>query len=89
MALGASPGQVKRLVVRHGLALVLPGVVFGLAGAAALTRFLGSLLFGVKPIDPLTFALVTGLLLIVAAAACWVPARRAVSSDPLTALRGE
>ena len=89
MALGASPGQVRHLVVRHGLALVTPGVLLGLAGAAALTRFLGSLLFGVKPIDPMTFALVTGLLLIVAAAACWVPARRAVSSDPLTALRGE
>jgi predicted permease len=89
MALGASPGQVSRLVVRHGLALVLPGVVLGLAGAAMLTRFLGSLLFGVKPIDPLTFASVTGLLLIVAALACWIPARRAVSSDPLTALRGE
>ena len=89
MALGASPGQVKRLVVRHGLALVVPGVLFGLAGAAVLTRFLGSLLFGVKPIDPLTFAMVTALLLVVAAAACWVPARRAVSSDPLTALRGE
>ncbi|HKP30083.1 MAG TPA: ABC transporter permease, partial [Gemmatimonadales bacterium] len=89
MALGASPGQVRRLVVRHGLMLVLPGVALGLLGAAALTRFLGSLLFGVKPIDPLTFGLVTGLLLVVAAAACWVPARRAVAADPLTSLRGE
>ena len=89
MALGASPGQVSRLVVRHGLTLVLPGVAFGLVGAAVLTRFLASLLFGVKPVDPLTFSVVTGLLLVVAAAACWVPARRAVSSDPLTALRGE
>jgi ABC-type antimicrobial peptide transport system permease subunit len=81
MALGASPGQVRGLIVRHGLALVLPGVALGLAGAAAMTRFLGSLLFGVKPIDPLTFGAVTFMLLGVAAAACWIPARRATSSD--------
>jgi predicted permease len=89
MALGASPGQVKGLVIRHGLSLVLPGVVLGLAGAAMLTRFLAALLFGVKPIDPLTFGLVTVVLLSVAAFACWIPARRAVAADPLTSLRGE
>ena len=89
MALGAAPGQVRRLVVRHGLGLVLPGIALGLLGAAGLTRFLGSLLFGVKPIDPVTFGTVTAVLLAVAVAACWVPARRATSSDPLSALRGE
>jgi putative ABC transport system permease protein len=89
MALGAAPGQVRRLVVRHGLGLVLPGIAFGLLGAAGLTRFLGSLLFGVKPIDPVTFGTVTAVLLAVAVAACWIPARRATSTDPLSALRGE
>jgi ABC-type antimicrobial peptide transport system permease subunit len=82
MALGATPGQVKRLVVRHGLRLVLPGVLLGLVGALALTRFLDSQLFGVKPVDPLTFAAVTVVLLAVAAAACWFSARRATTSDP-------
>jgi putative ABC transport system permease protein len=69
-------------VLRHGLALVLPGVALGLLGAALLTRFLGSLLFGVKPIDLPTFAVVTAMLLAVAAAACYFPARRATNSDP-------
>jgi putative ABC transport system permease protein len=89
MALGASSGQVRGLVVRHGLTLVVPGIALGLLGAAGLTRFLASLLFGVKPIDPVTFGAVTAMLLLVAGLACWVPARRATSSDPLSALRGE
>ena len=89
MALGASPGQVKRLVVRHGLALVLPGVVMGLFGAAALTRFLGSLLFGVKPIDPLTFIAVALVVALVALLALVLPARRAMRLDAVAALRTE
>ncbi len=89
MALGASPATVRALVLRHGLRLVVPGVLLGLAGATVLTRFLRSLLFGVKPIDPVTFAAVSVVLVAVAAAACWIPARRATGTDPLTALRGE
>jgi putative ABC transport system permease protein len=89
MALGAQRLDVLRLVVRQGMLLVLIGLVIGLAGASALTRMMSSLLFGVTAKDPLTFAVVAALLSIVALLACYIPARRAMRVDPLTALRYE
>jgi putative ABC transport system permease protein len=89
MALGAQRGDVRRLVVNRGVKLAATGVAIGLAGALALTRFLSSLLFGVKPADPFTFAGVALLLAGVAVLACYVPARRAMRVDPIVALRYE
>ncbi|MFN8572074.1 MAG: FtsX-like permease family protein [Gemmatimonadaceae bacterium] len=82
MALGASSAAVLRMVVREGLAMSAVGVVLGIAGALALTRLLQSLLFGVTPADPVTFAGVSILLTLVAVLASIVPARRAASVDP-------
>jgi ABC-type antimicrobial peptide transport system permease subunit len=89
MALGAQRATVVGEVVRRGLVLVVLGVMLGLAGAFALTRTLTSFLFGVQPTDPATFAAVSALLLFVALLASYVPARRAASVDPVTALRAE
>jgi putative ABC transport system permease protein len=89
MALGAGSDQLLRLVVRQGMAPVLAGVALGAAGALGAGRVLRSLLFGVGPTDPLIFALVTGFLLAVALMACYLPARRAAMTDPMTALRNE
>ena len=89
VALGADPRSVARLVVRQGLALALTGAAVGLAGALALTHLMESLVFGVKPTDPYTFALVAALLVAVAAAASYLPARRAARVDPMAALRAE
>ena len=89
MALGARPFDVLKLVVRQGMMLALIGIVVGLAGALALTRVISSLLFGVTERDPITFGVVTALLLVVAFIACFVPARRATKVDPLVALRYE
>jgi putative ABC transport system permease protein len=86
-ALGARRGQVLALVVGHGLALVLSGLVLGAAGAFAASRLLTSLLFGVRPTDPTTFAIAALLLVAVVGAACYLPARRAVDIDPNVALR--
>jgi predicted permease len=89
MAVGARPEQIVRLIVGDGLSLAAPGVVVGLAAAAALTRFMRSLLYGVEPFDPASFVQLPLLVLAAAALAAWLPARRAASGDPLRALRGE
>jgi putative ABC transport system permease protein len=89
MALGATSSRVLRMVVLEGLSLTVGGVVLGTVGAFALTRVMQSLLFGVTPTDPLTFATVTGVLALVAVAACIIPARRASRVDPQLALRGD
>ena len=89
MAIGAQRGDVLKLVVGQGLKLAVAGVAIGIAGALALTRFLSSILYGVTPTDPLTFAAVSFILIAVALAACYLPARRAAKVDPMVALRYE
>jgi predicted permease len=89
MALGASFGDVLRLVIRQGLALTLAGVAIGLAGAVALTRVMSSLLYGVSPTDALTFLIISAMLSAVALLASYIPARRAAKVDPMIALRHE
>jgi predicted permease len=87
IALGAEPRDIFGLVLRQGAILAFAGIVIGLGASFALTRTLRSLLFGVSATDPLTFAAVAILLLLVALLACYLPARRAMRTDPLTALR--
>jgi predicted permease len=89
MALGAARRDVVKLVVGQGLRLAVAGIAIGLVGAWALTRFLASLLFGVKPTDPLTFVGVCLILAVVAVLASYLPARRATRVDPMVALRYE
>src|SRR5690606_37632256 len=89
MALGASTGNVRSMVVRQGLLLAGAGVAFGLIAAALLSRLMTSLLFGVRAIDPLTYLLVAGGLVFIAVLASLVPAIRAASVDPSLALRAE
>jgi putative ABC transport system permease protein len=89
MALGAQRGQVVGLVLRGGAILTASGITLGLAGSAAGARFLQDLLFGVTPLDPLTFAAVSLLFGLVATAASYLPARRATTVDPMVALRSE
>jgi macrolide transport system ATP-binding/permease protein len=89
MALGAEAGDVHRLVVGRGMLLAVVGAALGLAGAFGVTRFLQSMLYGVRPVDPVTFLAVGVLLLLVALAGCYVPARRATRVDPMTVLRFE
>ncbi|HEY0701335.1 MAG TPA: ABC transporter permease [Candidatus Acidoferrales bacterium] len=89
LALGAQRADIFRLTFGEAARLAVAGSVIGLAGAAVVTRFMSTLLFGVSPHDPLTFIFVAAFLLAVAAAACIIPARRAVQVDPITALRYE
>jgi putative ABC transport system permease protein len=89
MALGAQRGNVLRLVMRKGLMWTVTGVAIGVGVALALTRFMSSLLFEVSASDPLTFAIVPLVLIVVALLACYIPARRATKVDPLVALRYE
>jgi putative ABC transport system permease protein len=89
MALGAERGGILRMVLRQGLELTVAGSVIGLLGAAALTRAMASLLFGISATDPMTFAAVPLVLLATAMIASYIPARRATRVDPVVALRDE
>jgi predicted permease len=89
LALGAQADDVLRFVVQRGMRLALAGIGAGLLASFALTRLMKTLLFGVSATDPLTFGGIASLLLVVAFAACFIPARRATKADPLAALRSE
>lgn len=89
IALGAQPRTVATMVARQGMALTGIGIVFGVALFALLARYLRSLLYGIEPGDPLTLAGVSLVLVMIAALASWLPARRAARSDPMNALRAE
>jgi len=89
LALGAKPGHLVATVVKQGLAIALTGAAIGTAAAAALTRLMSGLLFGVSPLDPITFAAVTLLLIAIALVASYIPARRAARTNPMSALRTE
>jgi putative ABC transport system permease protein len=89
VAVGAGSGNILRLVIGEGFRLSVIGIIAGLAGTIVLTRLMQSLLFEVSPTDPVTLIGVTFLLLIVAWGACYIPARRAANTDPITALRHE
>ena len=89
MALGAHPGDILSLVLRRGMKLTLIGMALGLMGAVASTRLLRDMLFGIKPVDPLTFAAMTLLLMCISLVACFLPARRATKVDPMNVLRSE
>jgi ABC-type antimicrobial peptide transport system permease subunit len=87
IALGAQAGDVLKSVLTQELKLALAGIVIGLTAAFSLTRWMKSLLFEVRPTDPMTFAVTALSLITVALLACWIPARRATRVDPLATLR--
>jgi ABC-type antimicrobial peptide transport system permease subunit len=89
MALGANRSNVRQLILGQGAQLAVVGLALGLIGAFAVTRLLATLLYGVSPTDPATFASVTLLLGAVALVACYLPARRAMRMDPMAVLRAE
>jgi len=89
MALGANPGDILRIVLSEGASLTIAGILVGIGGALALTRLMTTLLYGVKPTDPLTFVEMIAMVLVVALLACFLPARRAIRVDPIIALRYE
>jgi putative ABC transport system permease protein len=89
LALGATPRQVQRFVLRQGAIVTVAGIGLGLAGALLTTRFMQSLLFGVTTTDPLTFGAVLGALLLAGVGASYAPARRASRTDPAVSLRAE
>jgi putative ABC transport system permease protein len=89
VALGADAASIRRLVVGGGMKLTTLGIVIGIAAAAASTRLLASLLYGVSPADPISFAAITVLVSGIALTACYIPARRATRVDPMEALRAD
>jgi ABC-type antimicrobial peptide transport system permease subunit len=89
MALGAQRRDILTLVLGHGTRMTMLGAVAGIAASLALTRLMASQLFGVSSYDPITFASVAVVLMLVGLAACWIPARRAMRVDPMVALRYE
>jgi len=89
LALGATPRAILRLVIGRGMALAIPGVIIGLLGSLVFTRMMRGLLFGVNPIDPLTFVAIPFLLVLVALLASYIPAQRATRVDPTVSLRSE
>lgn len=89
MALGANPSNVLSMVIRQGLTLTLIGVAIGIVAALGVTRLISSMIYGVTPYDPVTFVLVAVVLVAVALLACYIPARRAMRTDPMVALRYE
>ena len=89
MAIGAQPSDVFRMILGQGMMLTIAGLIAGLLGAFGLTRLMATMLFGVKPTDPATFAGVALLLTAVALVACYIPGKRATKIDPVDSLRYE
>ena len=89
LALGARPADVRQMFVRYGLSLCVMGILIGAVAAAALTRLMKSLLFGVAPMDPMTFAAVPVILLVATLAASYLPARRVSAIDPVKCMKAE